>query len=92
VLEADNLLARLTAEPYESLTSQRAAEICEQSPPGEMLVETSATVELVSADSASGKKLAGKKITVAIDWRTSGQGPPARHQVATWVFPSEARP
>lgn len=87
VLAADNLLARLSSEPYESLTSKRAAEICQESQAGEVLDETSATVEV-----SAGTSPPGKKITVAIDWRAGGQGPPARHRVVTWVFEPEVKP
>lgn len=87
LLAADNLLTRIAAEPYASLTGERAAEICRQSPDGQALSPSSASVEVVSSGS-----LTGKKITVGVDWQPGGKGPPARQRLVTWVFPAEERP
>lgn len=83
VLAADNLLERIAAEPYESLTPERAAQICKESQVG----ENSATVDIATDASPP-----GKKITVAVDWQTGGHGPPARHQVTTWRFQPGGNP
>ncbi len=84
VLMADNLLARITAEPYESLSAERALEICNEA--GGTPSQAAATIAEIAGSPP------GKKITVALDWQPHGQGPPARHQVATWVFQPEDQP
>lgn len=85
VVIADNLLERLTAEPYDALTFERADEIQQAANMTELIPGGEAVVR-VSAASGS---LAAKRIEVEVTWRISQTAPPARHAVATWVYRRE---
>lgn len=85
VVIADNLLLRLTNEPYGALTADRADEIrrqavSEMSPDGDLAVRVT---------DVSGS-LPGKRIEVDMMWRAGGTAPSSHHTVATWVYQREA--
>ena len=85
VIAADNLLERITSEPYESITAPRAAELKSASNIDEMLPD--GEVEIKVSD-ASGSP-PGKRIEVEIAWRTTGAQPLSHHHIATWVYRAE---
>jgi prepilin-type N-terminal cleavage/methylation domain-containing protein len=86
VIVADNLLERLTSEPYEALTAERADEVRRQSEIAGLLPNGEVQIRL---GEASGSPPA-KRIEVDVIWRTTGTGSPSHHNVATWVYGREA--
>ena len=87
VMAADNLLERITSEPYESITAQRVADLKSASNIAEMLPD--AVVEAKVSDENGSPP--GRRIEVDIGWRTTGASPPSRHKVATWVYRAEEK-
>jgi type II secretory pathway pseudopilin PulG len=87
VLAAESILERITAEPYDAITDERAAEVCEQLKLNEQLPHGAANVS-ISAESGSP---AGKKIGVEIVWQSAASSAQARHQVVTWVYGGEGK-
>ncbi len=88
LLEADNFLERLTAEPYADLTAQRVeamdfdSQIAARLPRG--------AVE-VRVDEEAGPP-ERKRIAVEITWRQPRSEEPRRQRLTTWVYSQEKRP
>ena len=87
LIAADNLLERITSEPYESMTAESVAEFGSASNVAEMLPDGVVEIK-VSEESGSPS---GKRIEVEIAWRTTGAQPSSRHRVATWVYRAEGK-
>src|SRR5487761_1402623 len=87
VIAADNLLERITSEPYEAITVQRIDELQHAAAIAEMLPDATVKVKL-AAEAGSPP---GRRIDVDLAWRTTGAGPVSRHRVATWVYRAEAK-
>lgn len=85
VVIADNLLQRLTNEPYAALTADRADEIRRQAV-SEMLPDGDLTVQISDVSGSP----AGKRIEVDVTWRAGGTAPSRHHAVATWMYQREA--
>lgn len=85
VIEADNLLERLTAEPYAELTGEHVAA---------MNLNESVAERLPNGDvEAQIKEEVGRKrIEVEISWRGPRSEQARRHRVVTWVYAQENRP
>ncbi|HQU45407.1 MAG: hypothetical protein B7Z73_14285 [Planctomycetia bacterium 21-64-5] len=84
VVAADNLLERLTAGPYDSITPQRADELRQASKIAEQLPDGTVALRVAAIDGSP----PGKRIEVDVHWR-SGSGGASRQRVATWVFRKE---
>jgi type II secretory pathway pseudopilin PulG len=84
VVIADNLLQRLTNEPYRALTADRADEIRRQAV-SEMLPDGDMAVRITDVSDS----LPGKQIEVDVTWRAGGTAPYRHHTVATWVYERE---
>lgn len=88
VIEADNLLERLTVEPYADLTSERVeamdlgSRIAERLPQGTVAVR-------VEQQAGPPER---KRIEVEVAWQPSHSDQPRRHRVVTWVYAQEDRP
>jgi Tfp pilus assembly protein PilV len=87
VLTADNLLERITAEPYESITSEHAEQLLRDQHLSEVLPESEAKIDI----STEGGPPPGKRIIVEIAWQPRAGGPAARHRVASWVYRAEGK-
>jgi Tfp pilus assembly protein PilV len=79
--EADNLLERLTAEPWESITPEQianlglAAKVAESLPDGELRIDVTSAPERSTT----------KRIDLSVAWRPA-VGRPANHvRLTTWV-------
>lgn len=88
VLSADNVLERLTSEPYEAITDERAAEVCRDARVAEMLPGGDVHVTVASESGSP----PGKRIEVELVWQADGSGASRRHQVVTWVYRAERGP
>ena len=86
-IKRDNLLERITTEPYASIASERADEWRRDAKVEEMLSDGAASID-VSEELGSPQ---AKRILVEVTWRTSAAAPLSRHKVATWVYRSEAK-
>lgn len=88
IVEADNLLERLTAEPYAALTSERVeamdlgSGVVEQLPQGTVAVR-------VEQQAGPPER---KRIEVEVAWQPPRSDQPRRHRVVTWVYAQEDRP
>ena len=85
VVIADNLLQRLTSEPFAAITPDRAEEIrreavAEIAPDGDLAIH----VTDVTGSPAA------RRIEVDVTWRAGGTAPYRHHTVATWVYQREA--
>jgi Tfp pilus assembly protein PilV len=87
VVVVDNLLERLTAEPFDAITPQRADELRQSLDVAETLPNGEVTVHI--SDAAGSPP--GKRIEVDVSWRTGNSGPSPRHAVATWVYRREGK-
>ncbi|HVA45202.1 MAG TPA: hypothetical protein VNH11_02350 [Pirellulales bacterium] len=84
VVAADNLLERLTAGAYDSITPQRADELRQASKIAEQLPDGTVALRVAAIDGSP----PGKRIEVDVHWRSGSRGA-SRHRVATWVFRKE---
>ncbi|HWB07675.1 MAG TPA: hypothetical protein VG826_00420 [Pirellulales bacterium] len=82
VILADNLLERLTAEPYEAITAERAELVRQTANVADLFPHGEAAIRL--SDVAG--PLAGKRIEVELSWQAGRDAPASRHHVATWVY------
>lgn len=87
VIAADNLMERLTAEPFDAITADRADELRQASPVAEELPEAAVDVRVSDVD---GPPL-GKRVEVEVKWQLRADGPPSRHAVAAWVFDAKGK-
>lgn len=83
VILADNLLERITAEPYDSITDLFAGEIAKRANLAESLPQGQTTVQVTPEVGPP----AGKRIQVDVVWQTTQSTPSSKIQVATWVYP-----
>lgn len=88
LLEADNLLERLTAEPYAELTSERVEAMNLDSQIAERLPQGAVDVRL---DEQAGPP-ERKRIAVEIFWRHPRSDQQQRHRLATWIYAPENHP
>ena len=86
LIVADNLLERLTGEPYESITADRADELLQAAEVLEMLPDGAVAIKVAEEN----KPPARKRIEVDVTWPSAGSRTTAKHQVATWVYRAEA--
>jgi type II secretory pathway pseudopilin PulG len=86
MIVADNLLERLTAEPYAAITAERAEVLRLASNVAELLPQGRAEIKITDAAGRPD----GKRIEVEVSWRATDNGPPSKHQVATWVYEAAA--
>lgn len=84
VIEADNLLERLTAEPYDELTEEIAA----------MDVRDSVAERLpnVAVEARIVEEAGRKRLEVSISWRGPHSEQARRHRLVTWVHAQEGQP
>ncbi|HVX11348.1 MAG TPA: hypothetical protein VHC22_09225 [Pirellulales bacterium] len=88
VLAADNLMERVTSEPYDNISTERGDELGRAADLENLLPGGTAKVDVApEAGSPS-----GKRVVVAVTWRRSATGPLSRHQVATIVYRAGAEP
>lgn len=87
VLTADNLLERIMAGPYESLTKEHAAELLREQDLAETLPGGEAKIDVATESGSPARK----NIVVEVSWQATPGGPPSRHAVATWVFRREGK-
>lgn len=88
LLEADNLLERLTAEPYAELTSERVEAMNLDSHIAERLPQGAVEVRV---DEEAGPP-ERKRIAIEITWRHPRSDQQQRQRLATWVYSQESRP
>lgn len=86
IVVADNLLERITGEPYSRVAAERADEWRRESNVDELLTDGAASIDV--SDEAGSPP--GKRIAVEVTWRATPTGPLSRHQVATWVYRRKA--
>lgn len=85
VIEADNLLERLTAEPFDALTNKHIATMSMSKSAAQRLPNGAAEA---SIDDQAGRK----RIEVSISWRGPRSEQTRRHRVVTWVYAREWQP
>ncbi len=88
VVAADNLLERITSEPYDDITSERVDELGREADLEKRLPGGAAEVDVAPQAGSP----AGKRIVVGVTWRTSTSGPLSKHQVTTCVFRAGGKP
>lgn len=82
IQHAENLLARLAAQPFDSLTAERAEQIRLAAAEHPALNKDPLRVELTSEAGPP----ESKRIVVLVAWRT-GSGQPARSlRLTTWIY------
>jgi len=84
LLEVSNLLELLTAEPFESITNERAKALAETLPAAKTL--PGASWEFEVADSKAGA-LTGKRISAKLRWNDRSAGWDGPVAVSCWVYP-----
>lgn len=85
VIEADNLLERITDEPYAALTSEHIVAMTSSECVAESLPNGAVEAQI---DEEAGRK----RIEVKISWRGPRSEQARRHRVVTWVYARENRP
>lgn len=85
VIEADNVLERLTAEPYAALSNEHVESMNLSAIVAERLPNGAVGAHL---DEEAGRK----RIEVKISWRGPRSEQARRHRVVTWVYARENRP
>lgn len=88
ILAADNLLERITGEPYASLTPEHVAELRLAANIEELLPDAEVNIELSEQRGSP----PAKRIGVGIAWHTRPTAPASWHRVATWVYRAEEQP
>lgn len=88
IVEADNLLERLTVEPYADLTSERVVAMDLGSRLAERLPQGTVAVRV---DEQAGPP-ERKRIQVELAWQPPRTDQPRRHRVVTWVYAQQGRP
>lgn len=87
IIIADNLLERLTAEPFDAITADRANELQQASSLRELLPDGMAAITVTDVDGPP----PGKRIEVKLEWQARAGGAPSQYTVATWVFRAGAK-
>jgi type II secretory pathway pseudopilin PulG len=88
LIVADNLLQRLTGEPYAAITTDRADELRQEANRGEALPNSTVAIKVVEDTGPP----VGKRIEVDVTWPATGDRTIRRHQVATWVYKAKGNP
>lgn len=88
LLETDNILERLTAEPYAELTSERVEAMNLDSQIAERLPQGAVEVRI---DEEAGPP-ERKRIAVEITWRHPRSDQQQRYRLATWIYAQEGQP
>jgi len=79
--EADNLLERLTAEPWDAITPERMAELGFAAKVADALPEGELRIDMTSPSDAP----ATKRIDLAVGWRAAVGQSIHRVRLTTWV-------
>ncbi|HJT31919.1 MAG TPA: hypothetical protein VJ783_07680 [Pirellulales bacterium] len=88
VIEADNLLERLTAEPYVELTGQHVAAMNLNESVAERLPNGAVEAQIDEEAGPPGRK----RIEVEISWHGPRSEQARRHRVVTWVYARDEEP
>lgn len=88
VIETDNILERLTAEPYDALSGEHIATMSVSDSVAERLPHGAAEARIVEESGPPPRK----RIEVEISWRGPRSEQTRRHRVVTWVYAQEDRP
>lgn len=88
VTEADNLLERLTAEPYTALTAERVEALDLGSRIAQRLPQGAVEARIVE----EAGPLERKRIELEISWRGPRSANTQRQRLVTWIYAREDRP
>ncbi len=83
IQEASNLLERLTSEPFDRLSSERAKAISEGSLPKKGLPGGSWQIDVVDVQ---GGPLPAKRLSVRLRWQDRSQGWDGPVSLTSWVY------
>lgn len=88
IVEADNLLERLTVEQYAALTSEHVEAMDLGSRIAERLPQGTVAVRVEQQAGPPERKC----IEVEVAWQPPRTDQPRRHRVVTWVYAQQGRP
>ena len=83
IQEASNLMERLTSEPFDTLSNERAKVISEGSLPKKSLPDASWQIDV---SELKGGPLPAKRLSVRLRWKDRSQGWDSPVSLTSWVY------